>query len=71
MPMQFELSCMSGRPLSSYQIVLLRITNNRSKTTFFKFAIYDRFSSFNVKRFCRPLYRRVLLRWQKTRGKNH
>ena len=48
--------------MTSYQIVSLRTTNYRSKTIFFKFVICDRFSSLDVKRFFRPLYRRVLLR---------
>ena len=60
MPMQFELSCMGRRPL--IKLFYYEQRNYRSKTIFFKFVICDRFSSLDVKRFFRPLYRCVLLR---------
>ena len=45
-----------GRTTSN-QIVFLTETNYRSKTTFLRFAFNNRFLSFDVKRFPRPLYR--------------
>ena len=47
---------------TSYQIVFLTETNYRNKTMFLRFAFNNRFLSFDVKRFPRPLYRCVLLR---------
>ena len=57
MPILFELSCMGGRPL-------IKLLYYRQLTTAVKrcFAFYERFSSFDVKRFPQPLYRCVLLR---------
>ena len=67
MPMQFELSCMGGRPL--IKLFFLLTTNYRSKMKFLKFAFNDCFSSFDVKRsrFPRPLYRCVLLRLEENK----
>ena len=59
-PQLFELSCMSKRPLT--KLCFLLTTNYRSKTMILKFAFNNCFSSFDVKKFPRPLYRCVLLR---------
>ena len=59
-PQLFELSCMSKRPLT--KLCSLLTTNYRSKTMILKFAFKNCFSSFDVKKFPRPLYRCVLLR---------
>ena len=51
---------MGGRPL--IKLFFFTETNYRNKTMFLRFAFNNRFLSFDVKRFPRPLYRCVLLR---------
>ena len=60
MPMQFELSCIGGRPL--IKLFYYEQLTTAVKRCFLSLQFTTVFSSFDVKRFCRPLYLCVSLR---------